>query len=337
MNERSAARYGLTAEVLALGAAATLASGVAGIAVCIVMFRGAMSWTDAGMLAMALLFVMGVVLLAPLYLYVERRIRLPLARLQRELETVDVMIDCGRDEGFAGPRELVELADGARRLKSRVHTRIREPTQLLAALSHDLRTPIARIELRLEQVDHAAREGLARDVACMTQILDEALGYLRRGSLSDESTRVDLAELLRSVCAQFVDVGHAVSYDGPASLEVLGRPSALKRAIGNLLGNALKHASWAALRLRSLSDERVEILVEDDGTGIAAPLQEQVFEPFFRGDTSTAGLGLGLTIARDVIASHGGTIELHERLPRGLIVRVTLPRERSLVPSAGNC
>src|SRR5690606_16338945 len=196
MNERGAARYGLTAEVLAIGVVATLASGAAGVAACVIMFRGTMSWTGVGRLAFALVLAMGVALIATLHLYVDRRIRSPLARLRRELETVEVMIDSESDPGFAAPRELVELVDSARRLKSRVRAWIREPTQLLAALSHDLRTPLARIELRLEQVDDAAREGFARDVACMTQILDEALGYLRRGSLREHCERVDLAELL---------------------------------------------------------------------------------------------------------------------------------------------
>src|SRR3546814_479535 len=170
---------------------------------------------------------------------------------------------------------------------------------MLAAISHDQRTPLARLQLRAERIaDQELREGMLREIAQVTRMLDFTLNYLREDVRSESASRIDLPSVLQTICAEFADVGHAVSYEGPGRLTWTCRPSVLTRAISNVIDNAVKHGSEVTVALRTRNDGAVEIDVADDGPGIASSLREKVFDPFFKGDNARSsakrsGFGLG--------------------------------------------
>jgi signal transduction histidine kinase len=206
---------------------------------------------------------------------------------------------------------------------------VEERTLLLAAISHDLRTPLTKMRLRGEFVeDDAQRAGLFRDVDDMRAMIDSALAFFRDDFQREDSTNFDFSELLRTIADDHGDLGLAVSYDGPPHLAYRGRPVALKRAFSNLVDNAGKYARAPDLSLRHHSG-MIEVLVRDSGPGIPEAALETVFEPFVRLERSrnraTGGVGLGLTSARAVISGHGGTIGLRNRPEGGLEVWVRLP------------
>lgn len=229
-----------------------------------------------------------------------------------------------------GPREIVQVADALNDMRTRIRALLDDRMRMLVAISHDLRTPLTRLRLRAERLtDPVQREGQLHEIARITHMLDETLNYLRRDVRSEELSRIDLPSLLQTVCVEFADVGHAVAYDGPPRLTWRCRPNLLARAITNIVDNATKHGAVVTVSLRLRDGHEVEIDVGDDGPGISPELREKVFDPFFKGDAARglaarSGFGLGLSIARDVVRGHGGEIDLLDREPHGLIVRVTL-------------
>jgi signal transduction histidine kinase len=239
-----------------------------------------------------------------------------------------------------GPREIVQVADALNDMRTRIRALLDDRTRMLAAISHDLRTPLTRLRLRAERLaDPAQREGQLHEITRITHMLDETLNYLRRDVRSEALSRIDLPSLLQTVCAEFADVGHSVAYDGPPHFTCRCRPNVLARAITNIVDNATKHGAVVTVSLRLLDGGGIEIDVGDDGPGIAQEQREKVFDPFFKGDAARgtvarSGFGLGLSIARDVVKSHGGEIELLDRVPHGLIVRVRLSSEPA--PLDGN-
>jgi signal transduction histidine kinase len=141
---------------------------------------------------------------------------------------------------------------------------------------------------------------------------------------------IDLATSLQTICDQFADVGHDVSYDGPDHVVIRAHADELHRAITNLIDNAVRHGGKADVRI-SLTTPTVTVAIEDDGPGIPDPRKGDMFEPFVRGDAARGmnnndGFGLGLSIARSVIEAHSGTLTLLDREPRGLVARIILPR-----------
>lgn len=230
-----------------------------------------------------------------------------------------------------GPSEIAQVAEALNDMRRRIQTLVDERTRMLVAISHDLRTPLARLGLRAERVvDENVREGMLRDIATINDMLTETLTYLREAGSQEPIHRVDLPSLLQTICAEFIDVGHSVSYEGPGRLTFACRTHALARALTNVIDNATKHGSSVAVALQELDRTTVQIDVADDGPGIARELLGKVLEPFFKVDNARpscgrSGFGLGLSIARDIIKSDGGTIELFNHAPHGLTVRLRLP------------
>lgn len=201
--------------------------------------------------------------------------------------------------------------------------------RVLAALSHDLRTPLTRLRLRAERADIDTRSAMIREIDRLERMLEETLRYVRDDFRAEPFTRVDLASVLQTLCSEFADVGHAVEYAGPERFTWPCRADALSRAISNLVENALRHGTAVTVSLHSLGAQKVRIEVRDDGPGIDPGSHEELFQPFHIGDADSPtrhGFGLGLAIARDVVRSHGGEISLLQNRPRGLIARVELPR-----------
>jgi len=229
----------------------------------------------------------------------------------------------------AGPSELRDTVVAFNAMQAKIQAFISDRTTMLAAISHDLRTPLTKIRLRGEFIeDGEQRARLFRDVDDMQAMVDSALAFFRDDLQDEETTTFDFPELLRTIADDYADQGHDVTYGGADHLTHWGRPFALKRAFTNLVDNAVKYGRAPALDLRR-RDEFIEVAVRDSGPGIPAAAFQAVFAPFHRLERSrnraTGGVGLGLTSARSVIQGHGGSITLHNRDGGGLEVRVTLP------------
>lgn len=231
-----------------------------------------------------------------------------------------------------GPVEIRTAAKALNQMRRRIKTLVEDRTRMLAAMGHDLRTPITRMRLRSEYIaDETLRGQMLRDLDQMKAMIDAALSYLRDGKNKEEPTRVDVATLLQTVCDQCTDMGHDAIYFGPEHFTMDARADALQRAVGNLVDNAVRYGHKARVRLALVSDA-IRIEVEDDGPGIADADKAAMLEPFVRGDASRSmndsqGFGLGLAIARAVAEAHGGTLTLHDRKPSGLTARIEIARK----------
>jgi signal transduction histidine kinase len=229
-----------------------------------------------------------------------------------------------------GPEEIRSVAKAFNRMRERITALIDDRTKMLAAISHDLRTPITRMRLRSEFIeDDVHRSRMLHDLDQMRSMLESVLSFLRNDRKLESMTLVDIATTLQLVTDQFADMGHKVAYDGPEHAMATVRPDDLHRSITNLVENAVRFGTEAAIRLR-MSSDIVTIDIEDDGPGISDARKDVMLEPFVRGDDArnmdeAAGFGLGLSIAHAVVLAHGGELSLNDRQPHGLMVRIQLP------------
>jgi signal transduction histidine kinase len=229
----------------------------------------------------------------------------------------------------AGAPEMRAAARAFNAMQLRLRRLIDDRTQMLAAISHDLKTPITRLRLRAEFIDDPAlQEKMLADLAEMEAIVASTLAFARSDARSESRDSVDLADMLQSLVEARADSGAVAAYEGPAHLTVKARPVALRRALGNLIDNAIKYGVSAHIALRT--DERQAVVeIDDEGPGIPEDQLELVFRPYYRLESSrsreTGGVGLGLSIARAVIRADGGEVTLANRANGGLGARITLP------------
>jgi signal transduction histidine kinase len=267
----------------------------------------------------------------PLSLLVARRLTAPIRRFSMAAERFGLDIEASPLPA-TGPGELKAATEAINRMQARLKRFVDDRTEMLAAISHDLRTPISRLRLRVESLPPSGDKArLVADLHLMEQMLAATLEFSRDASKGEGQCRIDLASLAETLCAELSDLGEDVAYRGPAYLEFTCRPIALGRAVRNLLENACEYAGDATLHLSDCGD-RVEILVADNGPGIADAELERVLEPFYRLDaarsTDHEGTGLGLSIARNIARAHGGDVVLRNRTEGGLAVTLWLPRPR---------
>lgn len=236
-----------------------------------------------------------------------------------------------------GPREVRQAARAFNGMQNRIKKLISDRTQMLAAISHDLRTPITRLRLRAELVeDEVQRKKIMADLAEMEAMITSVLTFIREDTQKEEARSVDVTALLGTICDDLADAGHNVRLQPAPAFPILCRPLALKRAFTNLIDNAVKYGAMARV-LVTAHDGYLQVDIDDDGPGIPDNLKEKVFSPFYRVETSrnrgTGGTGLGLTVARSVISAHGGEIELHSKPEcSGLKVSVKLPQSEDISP-----
>ncbi|WP_426140998.1 sensor histidine kinase [Pseudomonas sp. DWP3-1-2] len=228
-----------------------------------------------------------------------------------------------------GPHEIRQAILAFNAMQAQIQHFLNDRTQMLAAISHDLRAPLTRMRLRGEFIDDAEQQSkLFRDVDEMQAMVNSALEFFRDDARLEPATAFDLAELLLTVVDDFKDAGVEVSFEGPSRFVYVGRPIGIKRALTNLVDNAIKYGQAPGVRLKT-AGAWVEIGVVDRGPGIALEHQEQVFTPFYRIEGSrnkhTGGVGLGLPAARATVLEHGGSLTLRNRQGGGLEVKVTLP------------
>ena len=239
-----------------------------------------------------------------------------------------------------GPEEVRSLAKALNRMRKRITDLIDDRTRMLAAISHDLRTPITRMRLRCEFIEDEIHRGrMLADLDQMRSMLESVLSFLRNSRKLEAMTLVDVASTLQLVTDQFSDMGHQVTYAGPDHAMATARPDDLLRCVTNIVENAVRYGAEVVIRL-SILPENLDIDVEDDGPGISDAKKGDMLEPFARGDAArnmddATGFGLGLSIARAIVMAHGGALSLHDRTPSGLVVRIRLPvRQQSLRPAA---
>jgi signal transduction histidine kinase len=256
----------------------------------------------------------------------------PLAQLARAADAL------GRDaRGVSlaedGPLEVARAAIAFNAMQRRINDYLSERMQLLAAISHDLKTPITRMRLRADLMDDVPlREKLLGDLEAMQLLVEEGIAYARDGQGVTEAPCVtDMNALLDSVVCDYSDAGKAVRLSGYCERPLLTRPRTLRRIISNLLDNALKFGKDPELLFLSESEEFVAIVVRDGGPGIPDDQMNDVLRPFYRIESSrnreTGGTGLGLAIAKQLTQQLHGTLSMRNRDRGGLEVRVSLPRK----------
>lgn len=226
-----------------------------------------------------------------------------------------------------GPTEVREAAQAFNAMQSRIRSGIEERERFLAAVSHDLKTPLTRMRLRTEMMaDPQLRAQLQADTDDMLQLLDGTLDFLRGKAVEELLQRVDLVALVESLVEDYQGLG-TVTLQAPDALQWSCRPKALKRALTNLIDNALKYGGQAHVVL-SGEPQCVEVRVQDNGPGLPEAELQKVFEPFYRVEHSrsrdTGGAGLGLAIVRQIARSHGGDVELSNRAEGGLQARLSM-------------
>jgi len=273
-----------------------------------------------------------------------RRLAAPLARFADAAERLGVDADAP-PLPEDGPAELRAATAAVNRMQARLSRFIDDRTRMLAAMSHDLRTPLTRLRLRAEFIeDGEIQRKVLADIDEMTAMIAATLAFARDDAEREARTALDLADLLQSLCEDRADTGVSAAYRGPARLPCNGRPVALRRAFANLIDNAIKYGGCARVAMAgasagsgsgsgSGSGGRITVTIEDDGPGIPEPEHGKVFAPFYRLEGSrsrdTGGTGLGLSVARDIVHRHGGEIGLANRpaggAAGGLVVTVTLP------------
>ncbi len=270
---------------------------------------------------------------AGLTLWAVRRLTAPVRTLAAAAEAL------GRDVNAPplpeiGPLEVATAATAFNTMAGRIRRFVQDRTEMLTAIGHDLRTPITRLKLRAEFVeDEELRTKMLTDLEELEAMVSATLAFGRDARTTEPVSSLDLAELARTILDEAADarpdIADKLAYEGPAHLTVRARPLSLKRALANLVSNAVTYGGNARVRLLPATDGMQTIEVEDDGPGVPPRELDQVFEPFHRCEPSrnreTGGVGLGLPIARNIFRAHGGDVTLANRPAGGAKATATLP------------
>ncbi|MEG3166249.1 HAMP domain-containing sensor histidine kinase [Sphingomonas sp. PB2P19] len=272
-------------------------------------------------------FLVAMAVAAPIAWALARRVAKPIGLFAAAAERL------GRDPRaeplpVRGPPEIAEAASAFNVMQGRLNRYVEDRTMLIAAVAHDLRTPLMRLSLRLEKAPDAIRIASEDDIQEMSNRIGAAMAFVHDMTRHASRQRLDLRSLAESIADDFDDCGASVTLVPGAPLTVEGDMPALKALLANLVDNAIKYAGSADVRLFRATDA-VIIEVADNGPGLNQHDLDQAFEPFFRGERSrsrdTGGNGLGLASVRAVARAHGGDASLENRPDGGLLARVTLP------------
>lgn len=256
-------------------------------------------------------------------------------RMTRPMRELTLAADrLGRGEHFdplpeRGPEEVVRGTRAFNEMHARLDRFIHDRTHMLAAISHDLRTPITSLRLRAELVDDKEAQGkLIETLDEMQRMVEATLAFIRAEGKAEDTREVDLAALVESLAEDLGELDHKVTVTADERIVVRCRPIGVRRALRNVIENAVAYGAAAQIRLKADAGQ-AQIIVEDNGPGLAESDLERVFEPFVRGEGSrsreTGGIGLGLAIARTILRGHGGNVTLENRAEGGLRAILTLP------------
>lgn len=228
-----------------------------------------------------------------------------------------------------GPRELRVATRAFNQMLERLRRFLEDRTRMLAAISHDLRTPLARLRLRAEFIeDEDQRAETRADLDAMSGMIRATLVFARDDAQREPADLVDLSVLVADICDDIAELGGDVSLAETSHVSARCQPTAIGRAVANLIENAVKYGGCARVQLVNEA-HGVAVVVDDDGPGIPLDEQEKVFAPFYRLEQSrnrdTGGVGLGLAVSRTIAREHGGDVKLSNRTPAGLRARLELP------------
>jgi len=261
--------------------------------------------------------------------YLLARLTWPLRRLGQAADSL------GRGEEreplpVAGPREVRDLTATFNRMQERLMRTVADKTRIMAALGHDLRSPLTALRVHAEMVDEKeTRDALVKSIEEMQDMVERTLAFARGMAISESPETVELGKFLTELKRDMVD---AFQLETGAPLQIRLRPQSMRRALRNIVDNAVRYGEGVEVTYTREYD-RASIWVRDHGPGIPDTQLEEVFEPFFRVETSrsreTGGTGLGLSIARTILRSHGGDITLRNHPDGGLLVRLDLPFSQS--------
>ena len=274
-----------------------------------------------------LTFLASLALLLPLAWFMARRLTRPIRLFAQAAERL------GSDPHAppldeTGPTEVRDAAQAFNEMQTKLNRYVEGRTQMVASIAHDLRTPLTRLRFRAEQTDPDIRDRMAADIEQMDGMISQALAYVRGETVRETPAPLDLSALVASVVHDLNEVGADASVQSDGSVRVMGESLNLRRAVGNLVENAIKFAGSAQVAVTTEPGLAV-VTVSDTGPGLPADELEAVFEPFQRGEKSrnreTGGAGLGLAVARGVARAHGGDVVLSNRPGGGLVARLTLP------------
>lgn len=273
---------------------------------------------------------LSLLLLALAIFFLTRQLR-PIRRLAWAADNFGKGRDVG-DFRLEGATEIRQAGAAFNLMRKRILRHIAQRTEMLAAVSHDLRTPLTRMKLELEmlagQANASSLDDLRGDVEEMVNVVDGYLAFAR-GEGEERIETTDLGELLEEVAERSSKDAVAIEVELESPIVLPLRPTAFRRCITNLVENAVRHASHIHIRA-TCHHNHVWIAIDDDGPGITEDQREAVFKAFHRVEgsrnPSTGGVGLGLTIARDIVLAHGGEVELHDAPSGGLRVLIRLPR-----------
>ncbi|CAN5691202.1 ATP-binding protein [soil metagenome] len=271
--------------------------------------------------------VVAVLVVAPFAWMLARRLARPIRLFAFAAERL------GRDPraaplALSGPPEVMEAAAAFNEMQARLNSYVQDRTTLLAAIAHDLRTPLMRLTMRLEHAPVDVRDSAEADIQEMDQRITAVMGFVRDMNRPARRQKLDLRSLAQSVTDDFADLGKPVTLHPGDPIVTTGDAPALKALLANLIGNAVKYGGRATVRCAVAADQIV-IEVIDQGAGMRAEDVPFAFEPFFRGEKSrgrdTGGIGLGLASVRAGARAHGGEAFLENRVTGGMIARVVLP------------
>ena len=280
-------------------------------------------WTSQTAISLAITAA----ILSLIAIFVARSIARPMRRLAVAAEAL------GRGESVkplpeSGPDDIRQTAEAFNRMQERLDRFVKDRTRMLAAISHDLRTPLTSLRLRAEFVtDPDVQEKMLTTISEIQTMTEATLAFVREEATAEATRAVDLSALVESLCDDLAELGHNVTFTEGAAINYRCRPDALRRAIRNLIENAVRYGECARVSVARTA-KGIDIVVEDDGPGIPDEVMEQVFAPFYRLEDSrnreTGGVGLGLSIARAIARHHGGDVILSNRA-KGLHATIGLP------------
>lgn len=284
-------------------------------------------WIDPWQMRLLVALALTVVILAPVVWLMARRLTRPIRAFAQAAERLGADPDA-EPLTPSGPTEVRTAIAAFNDMQAAIRNHMRQRTQTIAAIAHDLRTPLTRLRFRAEQSPEALRDKMAADVEEMDALIGQAMAFVRGEAQAERRERLDLAALAADCAAGFAETGAAVTFAGDEAMAVQGDPAALRRAVSNLIDNAVKFAGRAEV-VASHSEGRAIVTVSDDGPGLPEDELRTVFEPFQRGERSrnreTGGAGLGLAVARQAARAAGGEVTLMNRPGGGLEARLSIP------------
>lgn len=266
-------------------------------------------------------FLLTALAITPLAFYMSRRLTRPIRALAEGARTLGFDHDAAPLNAY-GPKEVRAATDVLNEMQVRLKKQVEARTALIAAIAHDLKTPLARLRLRIESLPEPARDKISQDIAHMDSLINSALGFASAEKMARTLTPLDLSSLVEILCEDNADIHEVSCGDIEHGVTVMGNDIAIRRIVTNLIENACRYGGGCEVILRARGDV-AEIIIRDHGPGMPSDALEAAFEPFYRLETSrnrdTGGAGLGLSVARTLSQSMNGDLRLENRYDGGVL------------------